>query len=114
MRIAAITVAGGMVAVLGACSGLAPADRPSHSFPVAHDLGATAIAFSPDGARLASGGLRGDIALWQVEPPRALGRLRQHTDTIRALAYATPQRLVSSGDDGLLLVWDLEEGAPGE
>jgi WD40 repeat protein len=101
-----------MLALLAGCSSLAPADRPSHTFTAAHDLGATALAFSPDGARVASGGQRGDIALWQVQPPVALTRLRQHRDAVRALAFVTPQRLVSSGDDGLLLVWDPEAGRP--
>lgn len=112
MKIAPLLTAAGILAFLGGCSGLAPADRPSHNFTAAHDLGATALAFSPDGGRVASGGQRGDIALWQVEPPASLARLRQHTGAVRALAYATPQRLVSSGDDGLLLVWDLESGRP--
>lgn len=112
MKIALLLTAAGMLALVGGCSSLSPADRPSHSFTAAHELGATALAFSPDGARFASGGQRGDIALWQVEPPRQVTRLRQHTDAVRALAYVTPQRLVSSGDDGLLLVWDLETGAP--
>lgn len=110
MKTTLLLAAAGILVLLGGCSSLAPADRPSHSFAAAHELGATAVAFSPDGAHLASGGMRGDIALWQVEPPRALARLRQHTDAVRALAYVTPRRLVSSGDDGLLLVWDPEAG----
>lgn len=108
----------GIVAVLASCSllwscsNLAPADGPRHSFEHAHDFGATAVAFSPDGAQLASGGLRGDIALWQVEPPRMAHKLTAHTDALRALAYVTQGRLLSSGDDGLLVVWDLERRMP--
>jgi WD40 repeat protein len=112
MRLSATLAAGGVAALLWGCSGLVPADRPLHGFPGAHELGATALVFGPDGTRLASGGLRGDIALWQVNPPRALARLRRHTGAVRALAYPAPQRLVSSGDDGQLLVWDLDAGAP--
>lgn len=104
--------AAAVVALVSACSNLAPADGPRHSFTSAHEFGATALAFSPDGARLASGGYRGEIAIWQVEPPRPLATLRRHGDTVRALVYVTPARLVSSGDDGLLLVWDLEASAP--
>lgn len=105
-------IAAAIVALAAACSNLVPADSPRHGFAGAHELGATAIAFSPDSARLASGGLRGDIALWQVDPPRELSRLRGHTDSVRALVYVTRDRLASSGDDGLLLVWDLDAGAP--
>ena len=105
-------IAAGSAALAAACSNLVPADGPRHSFPDAHVFGATALAFSPDGARLASGGYRGEISTWQVQPPRPLATLRGHADTVRALAYVTPQRLVSSGDDGLLLVWDPEAGAP--
>lgn len=105
-------VAAALVALVSACSNLAPADGPRHSFASAHEFGATALAFSPGGARLASGGYRGEISIWQVEPPRPLATLRRHSDTVRALVWVTPERLASSGDDGLLLVWDLEAGAP--
>ena len=99
-------IAAAVAALVSACSHLAPADGPRHSFDGAHEFGATALAFSPDGAQLASGGYRGEIAIWQVEPPRSVATLRRHSDTVRALVYVTRERLVSSGDDGLLLVWD--------
>lgn len=105
-------IAAAVIGLISACSNLAPADGPRHSFTSAHEFGATALAFSPDGALLASGGYRGEISIWQVEPPRFVAALRQHTDTVRALAYVTRERLVSSGDDGLVLVWDLGAGAP--
>jgi len=105
-------IAAAVVALASACSNLAPAEGPRHSFAGAHEFGATALAFSPDGALLVSGGYRGEIFIWQVEPPRFANALRQHTDTVRALAYVTRERLVSFGDDGLVLVWDLGAGAP--
>jgi WD40 repeat protein len=101
-----------LLALPAGCSNLVPAEVPRHSFGHAHDFGATAVAFRPDGAQLASGGLRGDIAIWRVEPPQLAYKLVAHTDAVRALIYVTPERLVSSGDDGLLVVWDLRRRSP--
>jgi WD40 repeat protein len=108
----AMIAAAVLLALSAGCSNLVPAQGPRHSFDHAHDFGATAVAFRPDGAQLASGGLRGDVAIWQVEPPRFAYKLVAHTDAVRALIYVTPDWLVSSGDDGLLVVWDLRRHSP--
>lgn len=98
--------------ILAACANLMPAQNPQHIFQHAHTFGATAIAFSPDGKLLASGGLRGEIALWRVDPPELLGQLVNHRDSIRALTFVMQNRLVSSGDDGRIIVWDTTAGKP--
>lgn len=90
------------------CANFQPAQPPLHRFDNAHDLGVTAIAFSPDGKTLASGGLRGELALWQVSPPDLIARFPAHRDSVRALAFGTQTLLVSSGDDGGLLIWDTQ------
>jgi len=93
--------------LLAACGNLAPADGPAHSFANAHVFGATAVAFSPDARQLASAGYRGDLRLWQVDPPRLLAALPAHQDTVRAIGFASNMQLVTGGDDGILIVWDL-------
>lgn len=93
--------------LLCACSNLMKAQPPAHRFDHAHLFGATAIAFSPGGALLASGGLRGDIAVWQVESAQPVARLLEHRDSVRALHFAAEDRLASAGDDGRILIWDL-------
>jgi WD40 repeat protein len=83
------------------------AELPTHRFDQAHAFGATTLAFSADGALLASGGLKGEIALWQVEPPARVATLNGHRDSVRALHFIGRDRLLSGGDDGRLVLWDL-------
>ncbi len=106
------TLAGAAAALLAACGNLAPADRPAHTFQNAHTFGATAIAFSPDGARMASGGYRGDLRLWQVSPPKLLHSFPPHDDSVRAIAFVSDAHLISAGDDGNLVVWDVDNRRP--
>jgi WD40 repeat protein len=49
---------------LSGCSNLSEADRATVIFPLAHDFGATAIAFSTDSRLLVSGGEQGNLRLW--------------------------------------------------
>lgn len=107
-----ITLPAILAGLLAACGNLAPADRPAHSFQSAHAFGATAVAFSPDGRKLASAGYRGDLRLWQVDPPRSLGALPSQHDAVRAVAFASDVWLVTGGDDGDLIVWDLDKRTP--
>lgn len=98
--------------IVSACANLMPAQTPQHTFRHAHSFGATALAFSPNGELLASGGSRGDIALWRVNPPELLARLVGHGDSVRTLTFVTQDRLLSSGDDGRIILWDLPAGQP--
>jgi hypothetical protein len=43
---------------------------------LAHPGGASAVAFTADGSRLATGGVNGDVALWETASARPLGRIR--------------------------------------
>jgi WD40 repeat protein len=93
------------VLLLAACSNLMKAQAPTHRFDNAHLFGATALAFSADGKILASGGLKGEIALWRVgELPVA--RFNAHRDGVRALHFLDANRLASVGDDGRIVLWD--------
>src|SRR5262249_21201458 len=67
--------------------------------------GAGAIAFSPDGRTLASGGPDGALRLWGAGGGRA-GPPCCHASPVRWLAYAGTARLASGDDAGLVMVWD--------
>ena len=97
---------------LAACANLAPAQAPAVNFKNAHLFGGTALAFSPDASLLASGGYRGEITLWDIAAKSKLGDLKKHRDSVRFLHFYSGRRLLSAGDDGLLLLWNVDAREP--
>jgi WD40 repeat protein len=98
--------------LLSGCSNLMRASPPLHRFEDAHFPAATVVAFRTDGAALASGGLAGDIALWQLSPPKELSRFQGHRERVRGLHYVDASTLVSAGEDGRLLLWKTPWAVP--
>jgi WD40 repeat protein/serine/threonine protein kinase len=71
----------------------------------------TALAFSPDGQRLASGSLDGDLTLWETQTGRRLATLSGPLGQVQDLAFAPDgTRLATTSSDGTVRLWDVATG----
>jgi WD40 repeat protein len=71
-----------------------------------------AVAFSPDGRLLASGGADGKMRLWDAATGEHRVTLTGHTDRVLAVAFSPGGRLLASGGaDGKVRLWALNPAA---
>ena len=76
-----------------------------------HPAELTAIAFSPDGRKLASCGLDSAINIWDIHSGEALQRLVGHELSVRSISFSPDgKNLVSSGGDNTICLWDPTTG----
>src|SRR5262249_40600760 len=69
---------------------------------------ALAVAFSPDGRLLATGGLDRQVQLWDVATGRILRSLAGHRGPVETLAFAPDGKSLASGSsDTTVLVWSV-------
>ena len=72
-----------------------------------------AVAFSPDGRRLASACMDGTVWLWDVATGKAVLSLRGHSHKVKALAFSPDGRKLLIGDETTLKLWDATPDDPG-
>jgi WD40 repeat protein len=79
---------------------------------IGHRAAVKAVAWSPDGQRLATGSEDGTAKVWQVSTGRELHTLRgAHTSDVCSVAWSPDgQRLATGGMDGMAKVWDASGG----
>jgi hypothetical protein len=77
----------------------------------ARGLRGKALAVTPDGQRVASGGLGHTVKVWEIESGRLLWSLTAHLAEVQTVAVTKGGRQAVSGSwDGMLAIWDLEDG----
>ncbi len=75
-----------------------------------HTAPVSALAYSPDGNYLASGGEDNLVVLWDLTGRNKPLRLARHTFTINSLAFSPDNRfLASASGDGTLVLWLLND-----
>jgi len=77
-----------------------------------HDAVITALAFSADGTRLASGSEDKTARVWNLADGAALGKFAGHTQTVTGVAFdSTGGQVVSGSADNSLKLWNVADGA---
>src|SRR5436309_518441 len=85
----------------------APADGPEKATLKDHKGSVDAVAFSADGALLASGGDDEVIRLWDVKTGKLIRKLKGHDDGILGLAFSPDGKLLASASsDDTVRLWD--------
>jgi WD40 repeat protein len=86
-----------------------PACRADRTPPVTtlegHKGWVGAVAFSPDGKRLATASADRTARIWHVEGGRQTEVLEGHTDSVCAVAFAPDGVVVTGGHDGTVRLW---------
>lgn len=86
--------------------------KPSLVIDDAHADAVTALAFSPDGSALVSGGRDGVLKLWDAKTGAALRSFNVRAGAINAIAFSPDGKtIVSGGDDRMVRLWDVASGA---
>lgn len=101
----------GALAVAGSTAGEGHQVYVGGKAVLRHDDVVQALAFSPDGAVLASADYGRLIKVWHVKEGKAGHVLKDHSDSVYAVAFSPDGKLLASGGaDRAVKVWDVATG----
>ena len=77
------------------------------------NLGATAVAFAPDGATLAGAEGDGTVLIWDAQTGSVVQTLKSHKYAAFSVAYTPDGKTLASGSaDDTVILWDPQTGTP--
>ena len=94
------------LALLTGCAGFAASQGPQLKLREVHPFGATSLAFSSTGDRLASGGQMGEVLIWSMPSGDRLPVLKAHHQPVKDLLWIDKDHLLSRDEHGDIFVWD--------
>ncbi|MGH1351310.1 MAG: protein kinase domain-containing protein [Methyloligellaceae bacterium] len=75
-----------------------------------HENGVNALAFSPSGIYLASGGI-GEVSIWTTRSRRLRRKIQAHSGKITAITFTPNGKwIATAGDDKLIKIWNRQTG----
>lgn len=78
-----------------------------------HEVRVVALAFSPDGSRLASGSIDKTVRLWDGATGTPQGQALRHASAVWSVAFSFDGKFLVTGcSDGSVHVWDVATGVP--
>ena len=81
------------------------------SFSLEHGASVVAVAWAPNGVRLATCGADGVVRLWNVVNREEITRIDGHVGRVTSAAFSPDgDRLLTGGEDGTVRVWDAASG----
>jgi WD40 repeat protein len=94
--------------------GTAPAEGAEPVALKGHEGAVLALASSPDGVTVITGGNDGTVRIWKAEDGSESTAIAAHAGPVRALAISPDgQSILTGSDDGTARLWNMLDGSPG-